>query len=219
MSVKGIGRMNLSRRRLTRDDRRARILEAGRKVFAQYGFGAAQMEHIRVAAGLSRGGLYHHFAAKEEIMAALVDAECASLAARVETAPLPLVALVEAGSEMLGAGAAGFDPAWLEGRQERERYLAAREAAEARHLRPVIETALQSGIAEGRYRNVPPRHVAELFLTVNARLNRLALLEGSPPADIAGFAATALTALGCLLGAEREFSDLALRIGRWGAET
>lgn len=206
--------MQPGRERLAREDRRARILRAAREVFAERGYGAAQMEHIRTAAGLSRGGLYHHFAAKEEIMAALVDAECGRLAAQVADAPSPLPALIAAGSEMLGAAEGLFDPAWLATPQEKEHYLAARERAEARHLGPLIEKALRDGMVEGRYGEVAPDHVAELFLTVNARINRLALLENRPPADIAGFAATALTALGRLLGAGQEFPELAARLGQ-----
>lgn len=88
-------------------DRRQRVLDAARDVFMHYGFRRATLEDIAQAAGLSRTGVYHHFASKEDLFrevttqthrAALADAEVA--AAR----PNPVdVALVDVLDAVLGA--------------------------------------------------------------------------------------------------------------------
>lgn len=65
---------------------RAALLVAAQKLFAEKGFAATSTEEILLAAGVTRGALYHHFADK----AALFEAVCAELmavaAARIESA-------------------------------------------------------------------------------------------------------------------------------------
>jgi TetR/AcrR family transcriptional regulator, transcriptional repressor for nem operon len=46
---------------------RARILDAGIRVFEEQGFAGASMSAIAAAAGMSNGGLYVHFGSKEEL--------------------------------------------------------------------------------------------------------------------------------------------------------
>jgi AcrR family transcriptional regulator len=57
-----------------RDDRRPRILDAATEVFGKYGFRQSSMELVADAAGLSRQGLYAHFASKEALFAACIEA-------------------------------------------------------------------------------------------------------------------------------------------------
>ncbi len=70
--------------------RRGAILEAAQEIFVHYGFRRASFEQIASEAGISRTGLYHHFANKEEIFRAMAERlhrvthEQASLAARSE---------------------------------------------------------------------------------------------------------------------------------------
>jgi hypothetical protein len=47
---------------------RDRILMAARGCFAKQGFAGTSMKDIQLAADCSRGNLYHHFKAKEEIV-------------------------------------------------------------------------------------------------------------------------------------------------------
>jgi AcrR family transcriptional regulator len=50
-----------------------RILDAAATVFARYGYRRASMDAVAAEAGLSRQGLYRHFAAKEALFAAVVE--------------------------------------------------------------------------------------------------------------------------------------------------
>ena len=66
------------RRRLTPEQRIPEILDAAIKLFASRGFSATRMDDIAAHAGLSKGGLYNHFASKEDIFRALLDSHSAS---------------------------------------------------------------------------------------------------------------------------------------------
>jgi AcrR family transcriptional regulator len=46
---------------------RAALVAAGRRLFAELGFAATSIERILDEAGVSRGGMYHHFASKEAL--------------------------------------------------------------------------------------------------------------------------------------------------------
>ncbi len=50
-----------------------RILDAAATIFARYGYRRASMDAVAAEAGLSRQGLYRHFAAKEALFAAVVE--------------------------------------------------------------------------------------------------------------------------------------------------
>ena len=50
----------------------ARIVEAAKKEFLQYGFAEASLRRIAAEAGIQVSGLYKHFANKEEMFASLV---------------------------------------------------------------------------------------------------------------------------------------------------
>jgi TetR/AcrR family transcriptional regulator, mexJK operon transcriptional repressor len=52
------------------------ILGAARKVFLKSGYGAASMDAIARAAGVSKATLYTHFDGKDELFEALMVAEC-----------------------------------------------------------------------------------------------------------------------------------------------
>ncbi len=52
---------------------RAALLRAARELFARDGFAQTGREEIAVRAGVTRGALYHHFASKTEVAAAVVE--------------------------------------------------------------------------------------------------------------------------------------------------
>jgi AcrR family transcriptional regulator len=52
---------------------RAALIAAGRTLFSERGFAGAGREDIVEHAGLTRGALYHHFASKEDLFAAVYE--------------------------------------------------------------------------------------------------------------------------------------------------
>ncbi len=70
---------------------RARIVAVARELVAEHGYAALSTTEVMRRAGVSRGGLYHHFAGKAELLAAVLEAleldVVAQLAAVVADAP------------------------------------------------------------------------------------------------------------------------------------
>lgn len=66
-------------RRLTKDERRLRILEAAARVFADRGYEAASLDEIAEAAGISKPVIYDHFASKKQLHISLLDSETEEL--------------------------------------------------------------------------------------------------------------------------------------------
>ncbi len=63
-------------RRMTRDttiDSRQEILRTAARLFQQQGYDATSMNDVAAALKLSKGGLYHHFQSKDEILFNLMD--------------------------------------------------------------------------------------------------------------------------------------------------
>jgi len=67
---------------------RAALLGAARGLFAEKGFAATGREEIAERAGVTRGALYHHFASKTEVAAAVVEELEGELVDRVVAAAL-----------------------------------------------------------------------------------------------------------------------------------
>jgi TetR/AcrR family transcriptional regulator, mexJK operon transcriptional repressor len=59
----------------------AQILEAATALFLSQGYGATSMDGVARSAGVSKATLYAHFAGKDDLFAAVVEAECARLKA------------------------------------------------------------------------------------------------------------------------------------------
>jgi AcrR family transcriptional regulator len=188
------------RTRLTKAQRRSDILKKARQLILARGLSNTEMEDIRLTCGISRGGLYHHFANKRAVLAALVEEEVIELARLVETGPGPaMVTLLEAGSSHLGSVPGVL--AALSTEDERLDYLSSLDQAFAAHL----SESLRIRLADSVLPDVDPGHLAELFLTINAHINRRELLGQWRTAQAAGFAATALQMLAAML---RTPSDL-----------
>ncbi|MFC8047746.1 TetR/AcrR family transcriptional regulator [Nocardia sp. NPDC057353] len=67
------------RRRLTPEQRRAQIVEAGAGLFADRPYEAVLMEEVAAAAGISRALLYRHFPAKRDLFVAVYEQAAARL--------------------------------------------------------------------------------------------------------------------------------------------
>lgn len=60
------------------DLRRRKLIDAARKLFIENGFHATGIAQIARGSGIAVGQIYRDFSAKEEIVAALVEADCGS---------------------------------------------------------------------------------------------------------------------------------------------
>lgn len=82
--------MQDSRPRRSNRDRteatRALLVEAAKKLFTEKSYAATGTPEIVAAAGITRGALYHHFADKEALFAAVAEQEAAAVAEEVERA-------------------------------------------------------------------------------------------------------------------------------------
>ncbi len=68
-------------------DSRARILEAALQLIRSKGYSSCRIEDICAAAGLTKGGFFHHFSSKEEMALAAVDFWIESTGALFQSAP------------------------------------------------------------------------------------------------------------------------------------
>jgi AcrR family transcriptional regulator len=62
------------------------ILKAGRRLFGERGFPATTIDDIAEAAQVAKGAVYHHFATKEAVFAAVFDAVSRDLVAEIDRA-------------------------------------------------------------------------------------------------------------------------------------
>ncbi|MGI3184757.1 TetR/AcrR family transcriptional regulator [Nioella aestuarii] len=172
--------------RKTAQDRAGDILVAALGLFQRHGYAEVQIEHIRAATGLSRGGFYHHFGSKAAVLQALVDQEQSALA---KAAGPDLLALLRIGSGYRTAPP-GVE-ASLSVPEDVTLYLGYLERAQDSHLAPLIEEALQ----RGGDLPMPAPHAAQIFLAVNHRITRQVLTGAWTRGEALSFTRSAL--LGC----------------------
>jgi AcrR family transcriptional regulator len=87
MTQLGPGRPRLAPRRRQGQTPRAEILDAAAELFTTHGYGSTSTRAIAEAVGIRQASLYHHFAAKDDILDALLGetiAGAAELAMRLE---------------------------------------------------------------------------------------------------------------------------------------
>jgi AcrR family transcriptional regulator len=72
------------RRRLTPDARRAELLRAGERVFAEAAYDDVSIEQIADAAGVSKNLLYHYFGGKRDLYLETIRAAAYEILARTE---------------------------------------------------------------------------------------------------------------------------------------
>ncbi|UOZ10052.1 MULTISPECIES: TetR/AcrR family transcriptional regulator [unclassified Amycolatopsis] len=72
--------------RLPRTERRAQLLAAAQRVFAENGYHAAAMDEIAEVAGVSKPVLYQHFPGKLDLYIALLESHVDELVRRVQAA-------------------------------------------------------------------------------------------------------------------------------------
>jgi AcrR family transcriptional regulator len=184
--------------RLSNDARSARtraaLIAAGRSLFVARGFAATATPEIVERAGLTRGALYHHFADKRALLAAVVEAENAALVEAIAAAP----AAGEGALAALRGGAAAYLAAMCApGRAA----LLLREApaalgpeaardSDARHARASLRDGLAAAMRAGEIRALPLEALTDALAGAFDGA-AAAMLEGRPEAE----AATAVLAL------------------------
>ncbi|MFI1913724.1 TetR/AcrR family transcriptional regulator [Nocardia sp. NPDC020380] len=75
------------RRRLTPEQRRAELLAAGTRLFAERPYDEVQMDEIAARAGISRALLYRHFPSKRVLFAAIYQQAADTLVSGIELDP------------------------------------------------------------------------------------------------------------------------------------
>ena len=78
--------MARKKKRLSASERRAQLIEVGRKVFAERGYEATSVEELASRAGISKPVLYEHFGGKEGLYAVIVDREIEAVVREIEAA-------------------------------------------------------------------------------------------------------------------------------------
>lgn len=68
---------------------RAELMAAARRLFTERSYAETSTPDIVEAAGVTRGALYHHFADKQALFRAVVEAEAEAVATEIETATPP----------------------------------------------------------------------------------------------------------------------------------
>jgi AcrR family transcriptional regulator len=75
-----------TRRELYSEATRAALLEEATRLFAQRGYAATSLEDVASASQVTRGAVYHHFAGKQALFEAVLDAQESRAVANVTAA-------------------------------------------------------------------------------------------------------------------------------------
>ncbi|MBJ7332899.1 MAG: TetR/AcrR family transcriptional regulator [Solirubrobacteraceae bacterium] len=149
---------------------REALVSAATTLFAEHGYGGVGTETIVAAAGVTRGALYHQFADKSELFAAVFEAMEMDLAQR-----LGAQVLADAATDPVAALESGAD-AWLDVCAEPAvQQILLLDAPTVlgwarwreiglRHAGALVESALQAGIDAGMITPQPVRPLAHVLI-------------------------------------------------------
>lgn len=186
----------MARQAERREATRGAILAAAWDLFGARGFADVSVDDIAVAAGVAKGGVYHHFASKEAVFEAVLEAETAALAARVLDASREasdVLATLDVASQAYFAGTAVPEvrrivlhdgPAVLGWTRWRE--------IDLRHFASSLPRALEAAMAQGLIDRQP---VAPLARVIQGAMTEAAMAAAEP----GGEAAASLAALKTLI--------------------
>lgn len=170
---------------------RTALLDAARRLFAEDGYAATSTPDVAVAAGLTRGALYHHFRDKQDLFRGVVEREQTAVAAAIEVASGDRDDPVDA---VRAGGEAFLDAMADEGRRrilliDGPAVLGVEEmrALEARHAARTLVVGVQHAIDAGAMRPLPAEALADLL---DAAFDRVTMAD-----DASGAHRTALWGL------------------------
>ena len=182
---------------------RRRLLAAARSLFVARGYADTGTPEIVAAAGVTRGALYHHFADKQALFRAVVEAEAAAVAAAIEAAagdgpPAGIDGQGEAMRRLLRGARAYLEAMAVPGRTrllllEAPAVLgaAAARAIDGGYAERTLREGLAEAMAAGELRPLP---LAALTSLLSALFDRAAL-----DASASGNAEAALTVIEAVL--------------------
>lgn len=161
------------RQRMAPNERREAILDAAHALFMELGWEAVTIADVLGAANISKGGFYHHFAAKEDLLTGIV-------ARMTEQAVAAIEALPERTSGNALARLNAFLANWLRWKAEHAAEMRAFAevllrpgndllvqrvfGATAKVVEPVLEEMISEGVKEGVFDVADPGLVAEIVI-------------------------------------------------------
>lgn len=170
----------------TQDERRAAtrnaLLRAGRQLFGTRGFAATTVDDLGAAAGVAKGGVYHHFRSKEELFAAVLEAQQAELVGEVVTAAAKGAGAIDA----LKRGCRAFLLACIKPSVRRIVLIdgpavigwQAWREIDARHFGGLIRQGLEAAVAEGA---LAPRRIDALVSVLLGAVTEAAMVSARTP--------------------------------------
>jgi AcrR family transcriptional regulator len=183
------------------DVRRSELLDSAQALFFSKGYEATTVADIMERAGVSKGGFYHHFSAKEDLLEALGERMAAETVVRlqpiVDDQGLDAVARMNAilsqarrfKVEDAAAIRAAFDAVF---KPENIVLYHRLNRAVSKVMLPLFADILRQGKTEGRFRIDDPATTAEIVMQLGASTHdavaRVIKASGTPHAEDAAAA-------------------------------
>ncbi len=153
---------------------RERILQAAEECFAQRGYDGTSVADICAAAGVTKGGFYHHFPSKQDLFLSLLerwmdmlDSQLEVLSAGAASIPQGLLQMAEMGGEVLAQGGDRllmFFEFWNQA--ARDPAVWKLTIAPYRRYREFFADLIRAGVAEGSIRPVDPDLAAQVIVSL-----------------------------------------------------
>ncbi|GAB5382610.1 MAG: TetR/AcrR family transcriptional regulator [Aliiglaciecola sp.] len=164
-----------------REKTRELLLSTARRLFSEEGYEQTTTNKLLVASGVSKGGMYHHFSSKQELMEAIYVEDCERVFQRIEEVStadtaldyliqavltwLNLVSEPELGSVLLAQGPKVLG--WQRCREIEAKF----------SLQPMIET-IEKCMASGQINVTSARATVQV---INAMVTEMALIQLHDP--------------------------------------
>ena len=147
------------------EKRRTELLDLAREVFLEKGFGSATVNDILAAAVLSKGGFYHHFKSKDEVLNALRARYTQWFLETVEksVAAVPDTALEEKFQTWIKAYVEAYFRSHAEHDLVYHSVHASRANADRLAVTSSLECLLQQGVEQGVWRLSSPAFTAPII--------------------------------------------------------